>query len=117
MPPGVCHRGVWTPKRRGQRPLRASMTALVVVVVVGYPSTMVSISVEKGLLLDLEKLAAKLGRPLESMTAEALRSYVEITGQLVDDIAASREQLARGEGIAIDDVDAALERRRAAKQR
>jgi hypothetical protein len=64
-------------------------------------------------LLDLKKLAAKLGRPLEAVTAEALRGYVTSTEQLVDDVAVSRAQLARGEGIVLDDFDAELAKRRA----
>lgn len=78
---------------------------------------MVSISVEEGLLLDLKKLAEKLGRPLETLTAEALRSYVETARQIVDDVAVSRAQLAAGEGVGLDDVDAALEQRRQAKKK
>ena len=78
---------------------------------------MVSISVEEGLLLDLKKLAEKLGRPLETLTSEALRSYVETARQIVDDVAVSRAQLAAGEGVALDDVDDALEQRRQAKKK
>jgi predicted transcriptional regulator len=72
---------------------------------------MVSISVEEGLLLDLKKLAAKLGRPLEVVTAEALRGYVTSTEQLVDDVAVSRAQFARGEGVSLDDFDTELAKR------
>lgn len=74
--------------------------------------SMVSISVEEELLLDLKKLAAKLGRPLETVTAEALRGYVTSTEQLVDDVAVSRAQFARGEGVSLDDFDAELVKRR-----
>ena len=74
---------------------------------------MVSISVDEGLLLDLKKLAEQLGRPLEALTAEALQGYVDATKQLVDDVGVSRAQLLAGEGVGLDGLDAALEKRRA----
>ena len=81
--------------------------------VVRYARSMVTISVEEGLLLDLKKLAETLGRPLEALTAEALRGYVTTTRQIVDDVAVSRGQFARGEGVGIDEFDAELQKRRA----
>ena len=78
---------------------------------------MVSISVEETLLSDLKRLAERLGKPLEALTSEALRSYLDTTQQIVDDVAASRAQLARGEGVALDDVDDALEARRRSRKK
>lgn len=75
-------------------------------------SDMVSISVEEALLLDLKALAERLGKPVEVLTAEALRGYVDLTRQLADDVAVARAQLARGEGVDIDDFDDALAARR-----
>jgi predicted transcriptional regulator len=83
---------------------------------VRYARSMVTISVEEGLLLDLKKLAEKLGRPLEALTAEALRGYVTTTRQIVDDVAVSRGQFARGEGVGIDEFDAELQKRRAKRE-
>jgi hypothetical protein len=78
---------------------------------------MVAIAVSEDILRRLEKLAVTLGRPVESVTAEALQRYVVSTEQLVEDVAEARLQLSRGEGVDIDDLDAALEQRRNTKRK
>jgi predicted transcriptional regulator len=95
------------------RSLRTFVVVVAETAAVRYARSMVTISVEEGLLLDLKKLAEKLGRPLEALTAEALRGYVTTTRQIVDDVAVSRGQFARGEGVGIDEFDAELQKRRA----
>lgn len=77
-----------------------------------YGRSIVTIFAEERLLLDLNKLAEKVGRPPGALTAEALLGYVTTTRQLVGDLSVSRGQFARGESVGIDEFDAKLQKRR-----
>lgn len=76
-----------------------------------------NISLDDDLAIALEELAKRAGKPIESVVAEAMREHVEYTRRLIGSIEAGLRDADAGRVRSIEEVEAELARRRAARAR
>jgi len=76
-----------------------------------------NISLDDDIAKALEELAKRAGKPIESVVAETMREHVEYTRRLIASIEAGLRDADAGRVHSIEEVEAELARRRAARTR
>ncbi len=76
-----------------------------------------NISLDDDLAKALEELAKRAGKPIESVVAETMREHVEHSRRLIASIEAGLRDADAGRVHSIEEVEAELARRRAARAR
>ncbi|MCC7071836.1 MAG: ribbon-helix-helix protein, CopG family [Deltaproteobacteria bacterium] len=76
-----------------------------------------NISLDDDLAKALEELAKRAGKPIESVVAETMREHVEYSRRLIASIEAGLRDADAGRVHSIEEVEAELARRRAARAR
>ncbi|MCC7111870.1 MAG: ribbon-helix-helix protein, CopG family [Deltaproteobacteria bacterium] len=76
-----------------------------------------NISLDDDIAKALEELAKRAGKPIESVVAETMREHVEYTRRLIASIEAGLRDADAGRVHSIEEVEAELARRRAARAR
>lgn len=76
-----------------------------------------NISLDDDIAKALEELAKRAGKPIESVVAETMREHVEYSRRLIASIEAGLRDADAGRVHSIEEVEAELARRRAARAR
>lgn len=81
------------------------------------PMVTMNISLDEDLAKALEELAKRAGKPVEKVVADAMRGHVDYTRRLLASIEAGLADADAGRVHTIEEVEAELARRRAARAR